>query len=72
MGPEWEPQRGTIFGCGMTTTPLGDGRVGIPQVVESLLDHGFDGPTTMEIAGGDNLKTSAKRLHEWAASCTAG
>ena len=67
MESKWEPLRGTVFGCGMGTIPLGDGVVGIRAIVDELLDAGFDGPTTLEVAGPDNMKISAERLREWSA-----
>jgi inosose dehydratase len=66
IAAEMVPQRGTITGTGMAVIPLGDGVVGIPAIVEALLDSGFDGPTTLEIAGPDNVKLSALRLEQWA------
>jgi len=65
MPAELEPERGQRFGCGMATIPLGDGAVGIPSVVEALKAAGFDGDTTLEIAGEDAVRTSAARLREW-------
>lgn len=65
MGEEWLPRRGTIFGCGMGTIPLGDGVVGIQAIVDALAKIGFDGPTTLEIAGADNVRTSVERLRAW-------
>jgi hypothetical protein len=47
------PKRGTQFGCGMGLIPLGAGIVGIEAIVKELLATGFDGPTTLEIAGED-------------------
>jgi inosose dehydratase len=67
MAAEWIPLRGTRFGCGMGTIPLGDGVVGIEAVVKELLTNGFDGPTTLEVAGEDVVKMSADRLRAWAA-----
>jgi inosose dehydratase len=66
MPAEWESKRGTIYGCGMATIALGDGVVGVQAVVEALLEAGFDGPTTLEIAGPDAVKQSAERLRAWA------
>jgi inosose dehydratase len=66
MPAEMEPQRGKVYGCGMSIIPLGDGVVGIEALVKDLLDAGFDGPTTLEIAGADAVKTSAERLRQWA------
>lgn len=65
MPEEMKKQRGKIFGCGMAVIPLGDGVVGIEPIVKALLDSGFKGATTLEIAGPDNVKLSAKRLREW-------
>ena len=65
MGKDWLPKRGTIFGCGMATIPLGDGVIDIPQIVKLLKQAGFDGPTTLEIAGEEAVRTSAARLREW-------
>ncbi len=65
MEEEWIPKRGTKFGCGMGMIPLGDGVVGVREIVEALLESGFDGPTTLEVAGPDNVKKSAERLREW-------
>jgi inosose dehydratase len=66
MPAEWLPKRGKEFGCGMGLIPLGDGIVGIEAIVKELLATGFDGPTTLEIAGEDAVKTSAERLRNWA------
>jgi len=66
MGAEWETKRGTQYGCGMGTIPLGDGVVGIESLTKQLLDAGFEGPTTLEVAGPENVKLSAERLREWA------
>lgn len=65
MPEDMKKQRGKIYGCGFTAIPLGDGVVGIPKLVKALQDVGFDGPTTLEIAGRENVMTSAKRLREW-------
>jgi len=65
MGGEWSERRGTIYGTGMSLIPLGDGVIGIQEIVKALLKIGFDGPTTLEVAGPDSVKLSAKRLQEW-------
>lgn len=67
MPAEMEAQRGKRFGCGMATIPLGDGVVGIPRILEALKAAGFDGDTTLEIAGEAAVQTSAQRLREWGA-----
>lgn len=51
LPPEMESQRGKIFGCGMSTIALGTGAVDIKGVYETLVQGGFDGHTTLEIAG---------------------
>ena len=51
MPAEMESKRGKIFGCGMATIALGDGIVGIADVVQELNKAGFSGHTTLEIAG---------------------
>jgi inosose dehydratase len=65
MGPEWLSQRGKLYGCGMGSIPLGDGLVNAPAIVEALLSVGFDGDTTIEIGGAENVRLSAERLRLW-------
>ncbi len=65
MPAEMESQRGKIFGCGMAVIPLGDGVVGIPEIVKELEKNGLNVATTLEIAGTENVKTSIQRLNEW-------
>ena len=65
MPEEMIPQRGKLYGCGMGTIPLGDGVVGIEAIVDALLEAGFEGPTTLEVAGVDAVIESGKRLHKW-------
>jgi len=62
---EMVEKRGTMFGCGMAVIPLGDGVVGIEAIVKELQKVGFDGYTTLEIAGTENVKTSVERLQQW-------
>ena len=65
MEASWEDKRGTLFGCGMAIIPLGEGVVGIENIVKALVGIGFTGATTLEIAGPENVQTSAERLTEW-------
>nr|MBA3710221.1 sugar phosphate isomerase/epimerase [Planctomycetota bacterium] len=65
VGSDWIAKRGTVFGCGMGSIPLGDGVIGIRAIVDALGEAGFAGPTTLEVAGSDNVKRSAERLREW-------
>ena len=67
MPAEMEVERGKRFGCGMGLIPLGDGVVGIEALVKELTNAGFDGPTTLEIAGEEAVKVSAERLRNWSA-----
>jgi inosose dehydratase len=62
LGPEWEPRRGQIFGCGMSTIALGTGQVDVRGVWDALVAAGFDGATTLEIAGDDAVLASAEFL----------
>ena len=68
MPAQWEPRRGTMYGCGMATIPLGEGVVGIRGIVEALLAIGFDGATTLEIAGAENVRRSLANLQLWSAA----
>lgn len=62
MAPEWEAKRGSLYGCGMALIPLGDGVVGIKEIVKALQASGFAGSTTLEVAGAESIKESVKRL----------
>ncbi len=68
LEPEWEEKRGSIYGIGMATIPLGDGIVDVHSVVSALDDAGFEGCTTLELAGKDNIQTSVERLRGWSKS----
>jgi inosose dehydratase len=68
MAAEWEPKRGTLFGCGMATIALGDGVIDLPAIVEALQAAGFDGATTLEVAGPDNVRRSVQALTDWGAA----
>ena len=65
MGSEWEDKRGSLYGCGMATIALGDGVIDLPAIVKSLQGIGFEGATTLEVAGPDNVKRSVERLKKW-------
>ena len=65
MGAEWLSKRGEVFGCGMGTIALGDGVVNVREVAEALAEAGFEGDTTLEIAGMDNVRRSLERLGQW-------
>ncbi len=65
LGSEWETKRGQQFGCGMGDITLGDGVIGIAEIAAELKRIGFDGPTTLEIAGDEAVTKSAERLRSW-------
>jgi sugar phosphate isomerase/epimerase len=43
--------------------------VDIPTIIEELKRAGFDGPTTLEVAGEDNVKACLSSLHQWTGRC---
>jgi len=55
---DMEPIRGTQFGCGMGLIPLGTGAVDVKGVFEALTAIGFNGHTTLEVAGDDAIMQS--------------
>ena len=55
---EMEANRGKMFGAGMSGIPLGTGVVDIKGVYEALVNAGYDGYTTLEVAGDDAVKQS--------------
>jgi inosose dehydratase len=67
MPAEAEAGRGNAFGCGMASIAVGDGVVDISGVLRELHRSGFDGATTLEVAGAENVKRSIQRLNQWLA-----
>jgi inosose dehydratase len=59
---EFSKRRGTMFGCGMSTIPLGEGVVGIEAILHELKKVGFNRHTTLEIAGEDAVIRSRDYL----------
>ncbi len=66
MPEAMEKQRGKVFGCGMALIAVGDGVVDVKGVVGALKKAKIDVATTLEIAGPEAVKESAKRLKAWA------
>jgi inosose dehydratase len=64
LSAEFIPQRGKIFGCGMSVTPLGKGVCNIKAAYAALQAIGFDGYTTLEIAGEAAVLESYRFLKE--------
>lgn len=62
LGKEFAAQRGKIFGCGMSSIPLGSGIVGIEEIYNALVNCGFDGYSTLEVAGEAAVKESFEFL----------
>ena len=62
LGEEFIPQRGKHFGCGMSLIALGDGVIGIEKIYKTLVKSGFDGYSTLEIAGEAAVLKSLKFL----------
>jgi len=65
---DMEPLRGKQFGCGMSLIPLGAGAIDIKGVYDALVAAGFDGHTTLEIAGDDAVKASYAYLQSLGAA----
>jgi len=62
MPRELEPQRGSVYGTGMAVIALGQGVVDIEGTVRALQSVGFDGHTTLEVAGDDAVLASKAYL----------
>jgi inosose dehydratase len=63
---EMEEQRGKLNGCGMALIGLGSGVVGIEPIYQELRKAGFDGHTTLEIAGEEAVLASKRFLESLA------
>lgn len=55
-------KRGKEYGCGMSLTALGDGVIGIEAIFNALVKAGFDGYSTLEIAGEEAILKSFEYL----------
>ncbi len=66
MSADWEPKRGTVFGCGMAVIPLGTGVVDIKGVYDVVKDSPAE-YSTLEIAGDDNVRRSYALLQSFGA-----
>lgn len=64
LSAEWEPKRGTLFGCGFSTIALGDGVIDVKGVCDVLRDRDIES-STLEIIGGEDIyKRSVEYLRE--------
>lgn len=59
---EMVSQRGSVFGCGMSTIALGTGAIDIAAVYKELVNTGFNGHTTLEIGGDEAVLNSYEYL----------
>jgi inosose dehydratase len=59
---EMASERGKVFGCGMSNIALGTGAIDIAGVFQELVKGGFDGHTTLEIAGDEAVLQSYEYL----------
>ena len=64
LDAEWEPKRGTMFGCGFSTIALGDGVIDIKGVCEVLKDANIESGTLEIIGSEDVLKKSVAYLKQ--------
>jgi len=65
LGPEWLPKRGTIYGCGFSTIPVGTGEIDVAGVIEVLKDRKEIHYSTLEVAGPPEvLQQSAKYIND--------
>ncbi len=64
LSAEWEPKRGTLYGCGFSTIALGDGVIDIKGVCNVLKESPI-ASSTLEIIGDEQiLKRSVNYLRE--------
>ncbi|HEX3806642.1 MAG TPA: sugar phosphate isomerase/epimerase family protein [Gaiellaceae bacterium] len=68
---EMAAERGTRFGFGMSTIALGTGLVDIAGTAAALAEIGFDGDTTLEIAGDEAVLASRHYLDSLASVAVA-
>jgi len=61
-GEDMLEKRGHMHGTGMSPVALGQGVVDIKGTFEALIDVGFDGFTTLEVAGDDSVLESHRYL----------
>ena len=61
---EWEPKRGTLYGCGFSTIALGDGVIDIQGVCDVLKDRPIASSTLEIIGDAQILKRSVSYLRK--------
>ena len=55
---DWEPKRGTMYGCGFGPIALGDGVIDIAGVFDVLKDLPLVEYSTLEVGGDANVLKS--------------
>lgn len=58
LSEEWEPKRGTMYGCGFSTIALGDGVIDIQGVCEVIKGRDI-ASSTLEIIGSEEILTKS-------------
>ncbi len=64
LSEEWEPKRGSVYGCGFSTIALGDGVIDIAGVCEVLKDASVASSTLEIIGSKEILSKSVAYLRE--------
>jgi len=64
LDAEWEPKRGTMYGCGFSTIALGDGVIDIKGVCDVLKEADINSSTLEIIGSEDILKKSVQYLRQ--------
>ena len=62
LAAEWEPKRGTMYGCGFSTIALGEGVIDIKGVCDILKDAPIESSTLEIIGPADVLTKSVEYL----------
>ncbi|MDC7235097.1 MAG: sugar phosphate isomerase/epimerase [Spirochaetales bacterium] len=62
---DMEEDRGKLFGCGMAPIAIGEGVIDVKSVVRALQGIGYDGYTTLEVFGEENVVNSVKALKSY-------
>lgn len=64
LSHELESERGTRFGCGMSSIALVTGAIDIKGILETLVANGFTVHTTLELAVDEAILASYNYLKE--------
>ena len=64
LGGEWEPKRGTVYGCGFSTIALGEEVIDIAGVCQVPKDADIASSTLEIIGSEDALQKSVRYLQD--------